>query len=107
MPGLKQALLDPVPEVCLHCHNTANIFHYRVYTMFLPHYHNVFQVRSVSARALGALVKELGEENCSDLLPWLMETLISESSSVDRSGAAQGKSLLPVCHHQPHNHNQT
>jgi hypothetical protein len=24
-----------------------------------------------------------------------METLISESSSVDRSGAAQGKSLLP------------
>lgn len=106
MPGLKQALLDPVPEVCLHCHNTANIFHYRVYTMFLPHYHNVFQVRSVSARALGALVKELGEENCSDLLPWLMETLISESSSVDRSGAAQGKSS-PVCHHQPHNHNQT
>ena len=57
---------------------------------------NVFilQVRAVSARALGALVKELGEDNCSDLLPWLMETLISESSSVDRSGAAQGKSLL-------------
>ncbi|CAB4017482.1 eIF-2-alpha kinase activator GCN1-like, partial [Paramuricea clavata] len=63
MPGLKQALLDPVPEV-----------------------------RAVSAHALGALVKELGEENCSDLLPWLMETLISESSSVDRSGAAQGLS---------------
>ncbi|XP_028418070.1 LOW QUALITY PROTEIN: eIF-2-alpha kinase activator GCN1-like, partial [Dendronephthya gigantea] len=63
MPGLKQALLDPVPEV-----------------------------RAVSARALGALVKELGEGNCSDLLPWLMETLISETSSVDRSGAAQGLS---------------
>ena len=51
------------------------------------------QVRAVSARALGALVKELGEDNCSDLLPWLMETLISESSSVDRSGAAQGEIL--------------
>ncbi|XP_046839578.1 eIF-2-alpha kinase activator GCN1-like isoform X2 [Xenia sp. Carnegie-2017] len=63
IPGLKQALLDPVPEV-----------------------------RAVSARALGALVKELGEENCLDLLPWLMETLVSETSSVDRSGAAQGLS---------------
>lgn len=48
----------------------------------------------MSARALGALVKELGEENCSDLFPWLMETLISESSSVDRSGAAQGKIVV-------------
>ncbi|XP_054719248.1 eIF-2-alpha kinase activator GCN1-like [Uloborus diversus] len=63
IPGLKQSLLDPVPEV-----------------------------RSVSARALGAMVKGMGESSFEDLLPWLMQTLASESSSVDRSGAAQGLS---------------
>ncbi|GBM59452.1 eIF-2-alpha kinase activator GCN1 [Araneus ventricosus] len=63
IPGLKQSLLDPVPEV-----------------------------RSVSARALGAMVKGMGESSFDDLLPWLMQTLTSENSSVDRSGAAQGLS---------------
>ena len=62
IPGLKQCLLDPVPEV-----------------------------RSVSARALGAMVKGMGEGTFDDLLPWLMEKLVSEVSSVDRSGAAQGE----------------
>lgn len=48
------------------------------------------QVRTVSAKALGAMVKGMGESCFDDLLPWLMETLASEQSSVDRSGAAQG-----------------
>uniref|UniRef100_A0A8C8S2Z5 TOG domain-containing protein n=1 Tax=Pelusios castaneus TaxID=367368 RepID=A0A8C8S2Z5_9SAUR len=60
-PGLKTSLLDPVPEV-----------------------------RTVSAKALGAMVKGMGESCFEDLLPWLMETLTYEQSSVDRSGAAQG-----------------
>lgn len=47
-------------------------------------------MRAVSSRALGALVRGMGEESFEDLLPWLMETLTSENSSVDRSGAAQG-----------------
>merc|ERR1719510_2023047 len=61
IPGLKASLLDPVPEV-----------------------------RGVSARALGAMVKGMGEQSFEELLPWLMATLTSETSSVDRSGAAQG-----------------
>ena len=48
------------------------------------------KVRGVSARALGAMVKGMGEQSFDELLPWLMSTLTSESSSVDRSGAAQG-----------------
>uniref|UniRef100_A0A5K3FSQ8 TOG domain-containing protein n=1 Tax=Mesocestoides corti TaxID=53468 RepID=A0A5K3FSQ8_MESCO len=61
LPGLRGCLLDPVPEV-----------------------------RSVTARALGAMVKGIGEACSKDLLPWLISTLTSEQSSVDRSGAAQG-----------------
>ena len=61
VPGLKKSLLDPSPEV-----------------------------RAVSARALGATVRGMGEECFNDLMPWLLETLTSEISSVDRSGAAQG-----------------
>ncbi|CRL07624.1 CLUMA_CG020589, isoform A [Clunio marinus] len=62
MPGLKASLLDPVPEV-----------------------------RAVSSRALGAMVRGMGEVAVGEnLLPWLMQTLTSETSSVDRSGAAQG-----------------
>ncbi len=48
------------------------------------------QVRSVSARALGAMVRGMGEGSFEELLPWLMQTLTSESGAVDRSGAAQG-----------------
>lgn len=61
IPGLKQSLLDPVPEV-----------------------------RSVSARALGTMVRGIGEKGVEDLIPWLMQTLTSAASTVDRSGAAQG-----------------
>ena len=61
IPGLKQSLLDPVPEV-----------------------------RGVSARALGAMVRGMGGQRFDELMEWLLETLKAEQSSVDRSGAAQG-----------------
>jgi HEAT repeat protein len=63
LPGLKSSLVDPVPEV-----------------------------RSMCAKALGAMVRGMGDESLGELLPWLLETLQSESSAVDRSGAAQGLS---------------
>ena len=47
------------------------------------------QVRAVSARAMGSLMHGLGQEQFSDLLPWLMTTLKSEGAAVERSGAAQ------------------
>jgi len=64
IPGLKQSLLDPVPEV-----------------------------RTASAKALGAMVRGMGEKGFEELVPWLMQTLTSEQSSVDRSGAAQGNDV--------------
>ena len=65
IPGIKSALLDPVPDVRLY-----------------------------SARALGCLVTGIGE--IDGLMEWLLVTLISEQSSVDRSGAAQGISEVMV-----------
>lgn len=61
LPGLKQSLVDPVPEV-----------------------------RTVCAKALGAIARGMGGEALAELLPWLMTILKSETTSVDRSGGAQG-----------------
>ena len=68
LPGLKSVLLDPIPDV-----------------------------RSTSAKALGALVRGLGESALPDLRPWLIDTLKSETGTgVERSGAAQGLTELLV-----------
>ena len=40
------------------------------------------------------MVRGMGETSFEELLPWLMATLTSETSSVDRSGAAQVKSFF-------------
>ena len=64
MPELQGALIDPLPEV-----------------------------RGAAAKALGALTKGMSGLQASavvDISPWLLDTMRSESSSVERSGAAQG-----------------
>ncbi len=68
LPGLKSCLIDPIPDV-----------------------------RATSAKALALLVGAVGEsvEEMTELLPWLFVTLASESSPVERSGAAQG--LAELC----------
>ncbi|KAJ3031271.1 translational activator of GCN4 [Rhizophlyctis rosea] len=63
LPGLKEVLVDPVPEA-----------------------------RGIAARAFGSMVEKLGEGNFPGLVPELLGTLKSDTSGVDRSGAAQGLS---------------
>lgn len=72
VPRLKKTLLDPIPDV-----------------------------RSVAARALGTLANGIGEEHFGDLVPWLVDTLQAESSTVERSGGAQGLSEVIVALGEP------
>ena len=68
LPELRSALVDPLPEV-----------------------------RATAAKALAQLLKGMGGGHFADLVPWLLATLRSEGSSVERSGAAQVHPLpLPV-----------
>ncbi|KAI8599877.1 armadillo-type protein, partial [Dissophora ornata] len=63
LPGVKEVLIDPVPGA-----------------------------RATAAKALGTLVEKLGESNFPDLVHELVDTLKSDTSGVDRQGAAQGLS---------------
>lgn len=67
LPGLKSALVDPIPDV-----------------------------RATTARALGSLMRGMGEESLFDLVPWLVELLKTDASSVERSGGAQGLAQVLV-----------
>lgn len=50
------------------------------------------EARATAAKALGALVERLGEVHFPDLVPALLKTLKTDTSGVDRQGAAQGLS---------------
>lgn len=66
LPGLKDCLIDPIPDV-----------------------------RATSAKAVGSIVGGVGEEEVPEFMDWLMKTMRSELSPVERSGAAQG--LAEIC----------
>ncbi|KAG6896538.1 hypothetical protein C0992_007574 [Termitomyces sp. T32_za158] len=50
------------------------------------------EARATAAKALGTLVERLGEVHFPDLVPNLLRTLKTDTSGVDRQGAAQGLS---------------
>ncbi|EGO00628.1 hypothetical protein SERLA73DRAFT_71629 [Serpula lacrymans var. lacrymans S7.3] len=63
----------------------------------LPMVHTVLvdpvpEARATAAKALGTLVERLGEVHFPDLVPGLLRTLKTDTSGVDRQGAAQGLS---------------
>jgi hypothetical protein len=65
------------------------------------------QVRSNAAHALGSLVKSMDDEAYSQLETYLLYTMKSDASMVERSGAAQGLgevSLFYVCVHDTYIH---
>lgn len=63
MPLVHVVLVDPVPEA-----------------------------RATAAKALGTLIERLGEANFPDMVSNLLQTLKTDTSGVDRQGAAQGLS---------------
>ncbi|KAF9047662.1 armadillo-type protein [Panaeolus papilionaceus] len=63
LPLVHQVLVDPVPEA-----------------------------RATAAKALGTLVERMGENYFPDLVPNLLRVLKTDTSGVDRQGAAQGLS---------------
>jgi HEAT repeat protein len=50
------------------------------------------EARATAAKSLGTLVERLGEVHFPDLVPNLLRTLKTDTSGVDRQGAAQGLS---------------
>lgn len=65
--------------------------------VLLPLVHRILvdpvpDVRGAAAKSLGTLVERLGENTFPDLVSGLLQTLRSESSAIDRQGAAQGLS---------------
>eukprot|EP01119_Soliformovum_irregulare_P021271 TRINITY_DN7050_c0_g1_i1.p1 TRINITY_DN7050_c0_g1~~TRINITY_DN7050_c0_g1_i1.p1 ORF type:complete len:2656 (+),score=946.17 TRINITY_DN7050_c0_g1_i1:489-7970(+) len=50
------------------------------------------EVRATASKALGSLVKGLGEEQFAGVIPWFLENMKSSAGNVERSGSAQGLS---------------
>ncbi|KAG6752975.1 hypothetical protein POTOM_043019 [Populus tomentosa] len=83
------ALLDMIPYIGL----------------LLPEVKKVFEVRFVAERAIGSLIRGVGEENFPDLVPWLLDSLKTDNSNVlSALGTGYFEHVLPDiirnCSHQ-------
>ncbi|TIA83681.1 hypothetical protein E3P98_00634 [Wallemia ichthyophaga] len=63
--------------------------------VLLEHVHNVLvdpvpEARATAAKTLGSLIERLGEKNFPNMIPSLISMVRSDTSGVDRQGAAQG-----------------
>lgn len=98
--GLKQRG-EPKKQACRIVGNMASLTDPKDFVPYLPRLMPLVHVvlidpvpeaRATAAKALGTLVERLGELNFPDLVPSLLQTLKSDTSAVDRQGAAQGLS---------------
>lgn len=99
--GLKERSSETKRKSVLIVGNMASLTESRDFIPYLgqllPLIHTVLvdpvpEARATSAKALGTLVERLGEENFPSLVTKLLQTLRSDTSGVDRQGAAQGLS---------------
>ena len=98
LPGLKSSLVDPMPEVRNVCAKALGAMvsgGLLQLPCFIVHISLCTIEPTLPIHSLPlppSKVRGMGDESLGELLPWLLKTLQSESSSVDRSGAAQGLS---------------
>ncbi|KAN0130768.1 ARM repeat-containing protein [Lactarius tabidus] len=99
--GLKERSADTKKKAAQIVGNLASLTDSKDFVPYLstllPMVHIVLvdpvpEARATAAKTLGTLVERLGEVNFPDLVPSLIRTLKTDTSGVDRQGAAQGLS---------------
>jgi HEAT repeat protein len=99
--GLKERSADTKKKAAQIVGNLASLTDSKDFVPYLstllPMVHVVLvdpvpEARATAAKTLGTLVERLGEVNFPDLVPNLIRTLKTDTSGVDRQGAAQGLS---------------
>ncbi|KAI0316101.1 ARM repeat-containing protein [Amylostereum chailletii] len=99
--GLKERSADTKKKAAQIVGNLASLTDSKDFVPYLstllPMVHVVLvdpvpEARATAAKTLGTLVERLGEVNFPDLVPSLIRTLKTDTSGVDRQGAAQGLS---------------
>lgn len=97
--GLRERVIASQKHAAQIVGNLASLTDSRDFVPYLARYTPLVRVvlvspvpdaRGVAAKALGTLVERLGEVHFVDLIPSLLRVLQTDTSGVDRHGAAQG-----------------